>query len=156
MRRECRQNALTPQRSFTSTRDRGRCNSIQLWIALHSMPRGPRLDAPGVLHHIMARAIERQLLFRDDHDREDFVHRVAAWAEAEGLFVYAWTLLPNHFHLLVRTGSRPLARSMRSLLTGYAGAFNRRHHRRGHLLQTHYKSIVCEEEPWRKENSERR
>jgi len=49
---------------------------------------------------------------------------------------------------LVRTGTRPLPRSMRSLLTGYAGAFNRRHHRVGHLFQNRYKSIVVEAEPY--------
>lgn len=112
------------------------------------MPRGPRLDAPGVLHHVMARAVDRQLLFRDDHDRDDFVRRVATLVEGGALSVYAWALMSNHFHLLVRTGARSLARSMRSLLTGYAGAFNRRHHRRGHLFQNRYKSIVCEEEPY--------
>lgn len=89
------------------------------------MPRGPRLDAPGVLQHVMARAGDRQLLFRDDHDRDDFVRRVAALADAKSLTVYAWALLSNHFHLLVQTGSLPLARSMRSLLTGYAASGNR-------------------------------
>ena len=112
------------------------------------MPRGPRLDAPGVLHHVMARGLDRQLIFRDDRDREDFVRRLAHLAEAGALSVYAWTLLPNHFHLLVRTGSRALPRSMRSLLTGYAGVFNRRHRRSGHLFQNRYKSIVVEEEPY--------
>jgi putative transposase len=62
--------------------------------------------------------------------------------------IYAWALLPNHLHLLVRTGARPLAHSMRSLLTGYAGAFNRRHKRGGHLCQNRYKSIVVEEAPY--------
>ena len=99
------------------------------------MPRGPRLDAPGALQHVMARGIERRLLFRDDHDRQDFLRRVAALVEAQAVTIYAWALLPNHFHLLLRTQYRPLARSMRSLLSGYASAFNRRHHRSGHLLQ---------------------
>ncbi len=112
------------------------------------MPRGPRLDAPGVLHHVMARGIEGRQIFQDDRDREDFVRRLAAVSEAMGLGVYAWALLPNHFHLLVRTGRLPLARAMRSLLTGYAGAFNRRHRRSGHLFQNRYKSVVCEEEPY--------
>lgn len=110
------------------------------------MPRGSRLDAPGVLHHVMARGITRQLIFRDDVDRADFVQRLARLADAQSRSVYAWTLMPNHVHVLLRTGLQPLARSMRSLLTGYAGAFNRRHHRRGHLFQNRYKSIVCEEE----------
>ncbi len=112
------------------------------------MPRQARLDAPGVLHHVMARGIERGILFRDDRDRDDWLQRLAGLAEAGAWRVYAWALLPNHFHLLARTGKTPLARGMRSLLTGYAGAFNRRHRRRGHLFQNRYKSIVCEDEPY--------
>ena len=112
------------------------------------MPRQPRLDAPETLHHVMVRGIERRVIFRDDTDRVDFVARLATLAEQGALTVYAWALLPNHAHLLVRTGGRPLPRSMRALLTGYAGAFNRRHHRVGHLFQNRYKSIVVEAEPY--------
>ncbi len=112
------------------------------------MPRQPRLDAPGTLHHVMVRGLERRVIFRDDPDRADFVDRLAQLAEQGALTVYAWALLPNHAHLLIRTGTRPLARSMRSLLTGYAGAFNRRHKRVGHLFQNRYRSIVVEAEPY--------
>jgi REP element-mobilizing transposase RayT len=115
------------------------------------MPRQPRLDAPNALHHVMVRGIERTALFRDDTDRTDFVARLAALAEQGAWTVYAWALLPNHAHLLVRTGRRSLPRSMRSLLTGYAGAFNRRHRRGGHLFQNRYRSIVVEEEPYLRE-----
>ncbi len=97
---------------------------------------------------MMVRGLERQLIFRDDADRTDFVARLAALAERGAFSVCAWALLPNHAHLLVRTGTRPLAHAMRSLLTGYAGAFNRRHKRVGHLFQNRYKSIVVEEEPY--------
>ena len=83
----------------------------------------------------MVRGLERRAIFRDDTDRHDFVARLAGLAAQGALTVYAWALLPNHAHLLVRTGNRPLPRSMRSLLTGYAGAFNRRHKRVGHLFQ---------------------
>jgi REP element-mobilizing transposase RayT len=96
----------------------------------------------------MARGTERQRIFQDDADRENFVQRVAGLVDAAALTVYAWALLPNHFHLLVRTGRQPLARSMRSLLTGYAGAFNRRYRRKGHLFQSRYKSVVCDEETY--------
>ncbi len=112
------------------------------------MPRHARLDAPNTLHHVMVRGIERTAVFRDDTDRGDFLARLARLAEQGALTVYAWALLPNHAHLLVRTGTRPLPRSMRSLLTGYAGAFNRRHHRVGHLFQNRYKSIVVEAESY--------
>ena len=84
------------------------------------MPRGPRLDAPGTLHHVMVRGIERRAIFRDDRDRADFLRRLAALAAGGALTVYAWARLPTHGHLLVRTGTRPLARAMRSRLTGDA------------------------------------
>ncbi len=109
---------------------------------------GLRLDAPGTLHHVMVRGIEARSIFRDDRDRVDFVRRVASLAQDRDLTVYAWALLPNHAHLLLRTGGIPLARVMRSLLTGYAGTYNRRHKRKGHLFQNRYKSIVVEEEPY--------
>jgi REP element-mobilizing transposase RayT len=96
----------------------------------------------------MVRGLERRAIFRDDADRADFVARLGALAEEGGFTVYAWALLANHAHLLIRSGSRPLARSMRRLLTGYAGAFNRRHQRTGHLFQNRYKSIVVEAEPY--------
>jgi REP element-mobilizing transposase RayT len=79
------------------------------------------LDAPDILHHVMVRGLERRAIFRDDTDRADFVARLAALAESGALTVYAWALLPNHAHLLIRTGSRPLPRSMRSLLTPRCG-----------------------------------
>ena len=112
------------------------------------MPRHARLDAPGTLHHVIIRGLERGAIVKDDGDREAFVTRLGTVAQATGTTIYGWALLPNHAHLLVRTGTRPLSRSLRSLLTGYAGAFNRRHRRAGHLFQNRYKSIVVEEEPY--------
>jgi REP element-mobilizing transposase RayT len=94
----------------------------------------------------MVQGLERRSIFMDAVDREDFVARVAALAEQGSWTVYAWAAPPNHAHLLVLTGRRPpLPRGMWSLLTGYAGAFNRRHTRVGHLFQNRYKSIVVEE-----------
>ncbi len=54
---------------------------------------------PGVLHHVMARGIERQPIFRDDADRADLVQRLARLVEAQPVSVYAWALMPNHFHM---------------------------------------------------------
>ena len=112
------------------------------------MPRQPRLDAPGTWHHVMGRGIERTQIFHTDTDRADFVSRLSALAREGQWSIAAWALLPNHFHLLVRTGAQPLFRSMKKLLTGYVVNFNRRHKRAGHLFQNRYKSIVVEEEPY--------
>ena len=147
------------------------------------MPRQPRLDAPGLLQHVMARGIERRKIFRDDKDRESFLERFAIILEEtqSQCYVYpvkclpcemfsprnllfhrgdaystvakqyltgAWALIPNHFHLLLRTGPTPLSKVMRRLMTGYAVTFNKRHKRSGHLFQNRYKSVVCEEDPY--------
>lgn len=110
------------------------------------MPRSARLDAPGVLHHIIIRGIERKTIFRDDEDREDFLSRLGRLLPSTKTSCFAWALIPNHAHLLLRTGSVPLSTLMSRLLTGYAGYFNRRHKRSGQLFQNRYKSILCQEE----------
>lgn len=112
------------------------------------MPRQPRLDAPGTLHHVMGRGIEKTKIFRQDGDREDFLSRIAGLCKEGFLSVYAWALMDTHFHLLVKTRGQTLSKSMRKLLTGYVINFNRRHKRYGHLFQNRYKSIVCEEDPY--------
>jgi putative transposase len=112
------------------------------------MPRQPRLDAPGTLHHVIGRGIEGSKIFRTRGDREDLLGRLAKLCEAKALSVYAWALLDTHFHLLVRSGNQSLSHSMRRLLTGYVVNFNRRHKRYGHLFQNRYKSILCEEDPY--------
>ena len=110
------------------------------------MPRQARLDAPGTLHHVMLRGIERRAIVTDDADRHEFVRRLGASAMQSRTSVYGWALLTNHAHLLLRSGPDGLPRLMRRFLTGYAQAYNRRHQRHGHLFQNRYKSIVCEED----------
>jgi REP element-mobilizing transposase RayT len=112
------------------------------------MPRQARLDAPGVLQHVMARGIERRKIFWDDKDRASFLERLAVILEETQTQCYAWALIPNHFHILLRTGSTPLSTVMRRLMTGYAVSFNLRHRRTGHLFQNRYKSVICEEDPY--------
>ena len=112
------------------------------------MPRQSRLDAPGALHHIIFRGIERRNIFADDRDQCDFLDRLGAIVEEANTGCYAWTLIPDHFHLLLRTGSVPIATVMRRLLTGHAARYNRRHRRNGHLFQNRYKSILCQEDSY--------
>jgi REP element-mobilizing transposase RayT len=112
------------------------------------MPRKSRIDAPGALHHIIVRGIERRKIFFDDKDRDNFVDRVGGVVAETNTACYAWALIPNHFHLLLKTGQVPVATVMRRLLTGHAGYFNKRHRRSGHLFQNRYKSILCQEDTY--------
>jgi len=115
------------------------------------MPRQARLDAPGVLRHIIIRGIERRKIFINNRDREDFLERLSKLLPRTETVCYAWGFIPNHAHFLFRTGLAPLATVMRRVLTGYAVSFNRRHKRRGQLFQNRYKSIVCQEDAYLKE-----
>jgi REP element-mobilizing transposase RayT len=89
----------------------------------------------------MVRGIEGRAIFSDDRDRREFLHRVSRVFLECGTSCYAWALMPNHVHFVVRTGQRRLAHVMARLLTGYAGYFNERHARAGHLFQNRYKLV---------------
>jgi putative transposase len=99
----------------------------------------------------MGRGIERKKIFLNDTDRDDFIGRLSALAQDGAMEIYAWVLMPNHFHLLCKTKNLPLASIMRRILTGYVVNFNKRHRRYGHLFQNRYKSIVCQEDVYLKE-----
>ena len=115
------------------------------------MPRQARLDAPGVLHHVIIRGIERRKIFLDKADRDNLLGRLGDILPDAKMFCYAWALMSNHAHFLFRTGDAGLPTVMRRLLTGYAVSFNRRHKRHGQLFQNRYKSIICQEDVYLKE-----
>lgn len=115
------------------------------------MPRKARIDATGALHHIICRGIERRKIFDDEADRENFLDRLGIILNETSTPCYAWAQIPNHFHLLLRTGKVPITTVMRRLLTGYAVSYNRRHRRSGHLFQNRFKSILCQEDLYLKE-----
>ena len=98
------------------------------------MPRKARIDAPGALHHIIVRGIERKAIFKDNHDRDNFFERLDRIIAETETGCYAWVFMTNHVHMLLKTGLSSIATVMRRLLTGYAVSFNRRHRRHGHLF----------------------
>ena len=77
------------------------------------MPRQPRLDTPGALHHVMGRGIDAIQIFGEKDDCTDFLDRLKNLCESKAMSVYAWALMSTHFHLLVRTGNLQLSSSMR-------------------------------------------
>ncbi|HEB12739.1 MAG TPA: transposase [Actinobacteria bacterium] len=112
------------------------------------MPRQPRLEAEGLLYHIIARGIESSKIFRDKTDYSFFLNRFGKILTDTQTDCLAFALLPNHFHLLLRSNKVSISTVMRRLLTSYAVVFNKRHKRSGHLFQNRYKSIICQEEPY--------
>lgn len=87
------------------------------------MQRNARIDAPGDLHNVIARGIGRKKVFDDDVDRNFFIARLALIIRKSQTQCSAWTLIPNHFHLSLKTGATPISTVIKRLLTGYAMHF---------------------------------
>lgn len=112
------------------------------------MARHPRIHAPGVLYHLMARGNNGQAVYLGRSDYGAFLETLQTIRERYPFYLYAYVLMPNHFHLLVEVQEVSTARWMQALLTSYARRFNRVHGRRGHLFHGRYKAIVCERESY--------
>jgi REP element-mobilizing transposase RayT len=97
----------------------------------------------------MARGIEGRDIFVRKQEREEFLDRLGEIVSQKGgPTLYAWALMSNHFHLLLRPAEIHLATIMQRLMTAHAINFNKRHKRTGHLFQNRYKSIVVEEDTY--------
>lgn len=112
------------------------------------MPRTYRVDWENSVHHVMARGIEKGDIFKYDTDRADFVDRLERCVKETDASILAWALMPNHVHLLVRTGTVPLWKFMHKLLTGHAVYYNTKYDRVGHLFQNRYRSILVQTETY--------
>jgi REP element-mobilizing transposase RayT len=106
------------------------------------MPRNSRVDFPGAWHHVSNRGIAKRTVFETREDMRYFLSLVAR-AVREGLIeVHAFCLLPNHFHLMVRSLTGDLARAMFLIENRYVRWFNRRRRRDGPLLRGRYSDAL--------------
>ena len=110
------------------------------------MPRKARITIPGAIHHVMSRGIEGKPIFRDENDRNFFLTILERSVLKSGYLVYAWALMGNHYHLVVRTSDYPLGIFMRSINGPYAQFFRKDMGSRGYLFQDRYKSIVTQDQ----------
>lgn len=108
------------------------------------MARPLRIEFEEAIYHITARGNRRESIFLDDTDRLRFLEMLERSLERYEVELQAYVLLPNHFHLLVRTRRANLGRWMHWLMVAYAVSFNRRHGKVGHLFQGRYKSLLVE------------
>ena len=97
------------------------------------MSRATRIEFDGACYHVMSRGVARRTTFLDDDDRRSFLGIVSELVKVGALEVFAFCLMPNHYHLLARTPSGELARWMRHVNGDYVRRFNVRHRRVGHL-----------------------
>jgi putative transposase len=105
------------------------------------MPRKPREEAEGALHHVYARGNRKQRIYLDDRDRRAYLRLLSLVVRDKRWRCLAYCLMNNHLHLLVETPHANLGAGMESLQGGYAKGFNRRHGRTGHVFERRYGSV---------------
>lgn len=105
-----------------------------------------RIEFPGALCHVFSRGNNKGDIFLDDKDYNVFLKKLREVQEEKPFYLYGYCLMPNHFHLLLGTIDEPLSKIMQMLLRYYALYFNSRYEKVGHLFQSRYKSIICENE----------
>lgn len=112
------------------------------------MARKPRIHFPGALYHVISRGNQRQDIFLDDKDLNTFLSYLSEYKTRYPLHLYAYSLMKNHFHLLLEVEGAPLSKIMQSLLFRYTRYFNKRYGKVGHLFQGRYKAILCDKDTY--------
>lgn len=112
------------------------------------MPRRPRQLAESGIYHVMLRGVNRDAIFLDDEDCSRFLHSLGQAKDASGCSVLAYCLMSNHAHLVLRTGDEPIGAVVKRLGVRYAGWFNRKYGRIGHLFQDRFRSLPVEDDAY--------
>jgi len=112
------------------------------------MARKPRIEFPGAFYHIIVRGNQRQGIFLDDNDCDEYLRRLQKYKKVHGFNLYAYTLMTNHIHLLMETVQSPISKIMQVLSFGYTQYFNRKYGKSGHLFQGRYKSFLCDRDAY--------
>jgi REP element-mobilizing transposase RayT len=112
------------------------------------MHRPPRIDFPNALHHVTCRGARRETIFRDDGDRADLLATLAATLKHCEAQLFAYCLMGNHYHLVVRTRKPNLSALMHRINSSYSMRFNRRYGLCGSLFEPRFKSLLVDHESY--------
>lgn len=112
------------------------------------MPRPLRIQYQNAIYHVMNRGQSRQKTFLSDEHYKKFLSLLKDCAERWQVEIHAFSLMPNHYHLLIQTPHGNLSRVMRHVNGLYTQWFNRLHGRDGPLFRGRYKSILVDEDAY--------
>ena len=114
------------------------------------MPREAQKLSKTNVYHVMLRGNEQRKVFKDDEDNQHFLENLNACKSTSGFEVYAYCLMGNHVHLLIRTNENgdPLSRIFRRLGAQYVYWYNGKYERIGHLFQDRFRSEPIEDDAY--------
>ncbi len=112
------------------------------------MPRPPRIQLENCLYHLYNRGNNKGIIFPGFSDYEKFLSYLTVTKRKYQFYLYAYALMPNHYHLLIETSLPNIASAMQYLITSYAMYHNTKYKKNGHLFQGRYKSIIVDRESY--------
>ena len=112
------------------------------------MPRRPRLFIEGGIYHVYNRFARGAELFRKGDEAERFHELLHKVRRRDGLTVFAWVLMSNHYHMAVRTGPVPFSRTMGYVQARFGQGYNRRHGSSGPRWQSRYKAKLVHDQDY--------
>jgi REP element-mobilizing transposase RayT len=112
------------------------------------MARKPRIEYDGAFYHVITRGNQRQKIFKEPVDYQQFLQVLATYKSRYSFHLYAYVLMGNHIHLLIETKETPLSKILQGINQSYTLYFNRRYKTVGHLFQGRYKAILCDREAY--------
>ena len=112
------------------------------------MPRLARLKSQTGIYHCIIRGIDKQDIFLEDPDRKKFIKELVQTKEKYEYQLYAYCLMDNHVHLMIKETKESINKIMQSLMVRYSAYFNKKYERVGHLFQNRYLSKPVENEKY--------
>ena len=112
------------------------------------MSRMSRQKSSTGIYHAILRGINRQIIFEDNEDKEKFLEILKKYKEISQYEIYAYCIMDNHVHILIREGNEPLSKTMKRIGVSYVYCYNCKYERSGHLFQDRYKSEPVEDDKY--------
>ncbi len=112
------------------------------------MPRKPRMKAESGIYHVMLRGINHQQVFLDEEDNHRFIMTLKKYKPVCGYWIFAYCLMGNHVHLLIKEGKENLETVFKRIGASYVYWYNVKYQRTGHLFQDRFKSEMVEDDSY--------
>ena len=108
------------------------------------MPRAERKGSKSGVYHVMIRGINKQCIFHDDEDYLTFLDRLIRYKKDGDFELYAYCLMNNHVHLLLREKEEAISSLMKKITVSFVYWYNNKYERTGHLFQDRFRSEPIE------------
>ena len=114
------------------------------------MARPLRVEYPGAYYHVINRGNAGENIFDGQREKEKFLEYLKKAVERFSMIIHTYCIMPNHYHILVETPQPNLSVAMQWLNGSYAGYYNKKHQRSGHLFQGRYKAMLIDADKYLK------